>query len=72
MRRSLTRRTLTQWGYCKHVLRLGGPARAVHLLERESTFFQQNFEIDRSQERYVFTQHPGGWLRRRENNQSGA
>lgn len=53
------------WGYCKNLLGPhGGPSRALKYLEVESPFFQNNFVVDRSPERWIFTQHPGGWLRR--------
>ena len=54
------------WGYCHGIMgRKGGPARAVHVLQNESDLFRRlGFRVDRSPERYVFTQHPGGWLRR--------
>jgi cephalosporin hydroxylase len=52
--------------YCYEILtKKGGPARAVAYLQNESTFFRAHFEVDRTPERWVFTQHPGGWLRRR-------
>lgn len=52
--------------YCTGIRgREGGPARAVAFLQNQSTYFQQHFAVDRSPERWVFTQHPGGWLRRK-------
>ena len=60
------------WGYCRNLLGpMGGPARAVHYLEWESAFFRANFAVDRSPERWVFTQHPGGWLRRKQHSALG-
>jgi cephalosporin hydroxylase len=51
--------------YCRKVSgAFGGPARAVRYLQCESDAFQAAFEVDRSQERWILTQHPGGWLRR--------
>ena len=53
------------WGYCRNLLGpLGGPSRAVTYLQHESAFFRDHFAVDRSAERWIFTQHPGGWLRR--------
>jgi cephalosporin hydroxylase len=52
--------------YCQDLRgRQGGPARAVALLQNESALFRGLFDADRSAERWVFTNHPGGWLRRR-------
>ena len=52
--------------YCGEIKgKIGGPARAVRLLENESIRFQSDFYVDRTAERYVLTQHPGGFLRRR-------
>ena len=52
--------------YCGQILgRDGGPARAVAFLQNQSTIFRDRFEVDRSPERWVFTQHPGGFLRRK-------
>ena len=42
----------------------------VRYLQRESAYFCANFAVDRSPERWVFTQHPGGWLRRRTEGQA--
>ena len=39
--------------------------RAVRYLQGESAAFQQAFYVDRSAERWAFTQHPGGFLRKR-------
>ena len=54
------------WTYCWQILGAdGGPGRAVHVLENEVELFRSlGFRADRSAERYVYTQHPGGWLRR--------
>lgn len=52
--------------YCAHIRgKEGGPARAVTFLQNESALFRDLFEVDRTPERWVFTQHPGGWLRRK-------
>ena len=59
------------WAYCNQILGPdGGPARAVQYLSCESAGFRRAFAIDRSMERYIFTQHPGGWLRRVRHNES--
>ena len=52
--------------YCLKILSLeGGPGRAVHYLQRQSPMLVAGvFAVDRTPERYVLTQHPGGWLRR--------
>ena len=43
----------------------GGPARAVRFLECESDAFRSaSFEVDRSMEKWILTQHPAGWLKR--------
>jgi cephalosporin hydroxylase len=54
------------WSYCRNIIgRDGGPARAVAVLANESDLFRRlGFRVDRSPERYVYTQHPGGWLKR--------
>ena len=53
--------------YCRDIRgSIGGPARAVKYLQKESAIFRDlGFEVDRSVERYTLTQHPGGFLRRR-------
>ena len=52
--------------YCRGIVgHTGGPARAVRYLQGESAAFQQAFYVDRSAERWAFTQHPGGFLRKR-------
>lgn len=57
--------------YCLKVLTLeGGPGRAVHYLQKHHPQFKSNgvaseFQIDRTPERWLLTQHPGGWIRRR-------
>ena len=68
--------------YCLRILtKEGGPARAVHYLRRHHPYFACErgeqpacmanatpmFAVDRSVERWVLTQHPGGWFRRRTN-----
>ena len=65
------RKGLGSYTYCTDLLgSYGGPARALKYLEVESPFFQNNFVVDRTPERWVFTQHPGGWLRRRRSENS--
>ena len=54
------------WDYCKKIIgSAGGPARAVRYLQCASpSFAALNFSVDATREPYVFTQHPGGWLKR--------
>eukprot|EP00965_Chrysotila_dentata_P215132 6188585-Pleurochrysis_carterae.AAC.4 len=58
------------WRYCAEILQgEGGPARAVRYLQCESASFRRlGFSVDRSLEKWIFTQHPGGFLRRANNN----
>lgn len=55
------------WPYCNQIAGAkGGPARAVRYLQCASPSFSAlNFAPDVSREPWVFTQHPGGWLKRR-------
>ena len=55
----------SHWPYCLSITGPeGGPARAVRYLQCESATFRAGFEADRSMEKWLLTQHPGGWLRR--------
>lgn len=59
------KRATESWEYCRKVVgKEGGPARAVRYLQCASPLYQGSFLPDRSMEGAVFTQHPGGWLKR--------
>lgn len=49
--------------YCRRIQKLGGPAVAVANITRSASF-RQGWTQDRAVERWVITQHPGGYLRR--------
>jgi len=67
-RTCLAQRELRQrpWAYCADILgSKGGPARAVRYLQCESSSYKRlQFSIDYSLEKWVYSQHPGGYLRR--------
>jgi cephalosporin hydroxylase len=48
--------------YCRWYIN-NGPAAAMRIL-RSHEAFRANFLIDRSVEKYILTQHPGGWCKR--------
>ena len=51
------------WAYCRTILLDGGPAAAV-LNISAGPRFRSEWEQDRHAEKWVITQHPGGYLRR--------
>ena len=50
--------------YCRRIQAVGGPARAVETLRAGGGEFRRAWRQDRSVERWVITQHPGGYLQR--------
>ena len=59
------------WRYCQRILVDGGPAHAVVNISRTLRFVQE-WEQDRRVEKWVVTQHPGGYLRRIRNASSAS
>ncbi|KAJ1458426.1 hypothetical protein M885DRAFT_512847 [Pelagophyceae sp. CCMP2097] len=49
--------------FCKWYIH-NGPAAAVAELFRDDATFRDHFIVDRKPEKYILTQHPGGWLKR--------
>ncbi len=50
--------------YCRRIQAFGGPAVAVANITASPAFRRREWVQDRSVERWVITQHPGGYLRR--------
>ena len=52
------------WKYCDDILKNGGPAAALERIKQTRAFREGAWVQDRELERWGFTMHPGGYLRK--------